>query len=76
MARKVSPIGDLATAVLAEVDREQVVKTAAMAHTSHINVQTHVGALLLKTAALVREEAEKDSIDYDDLIRFRKTYGI
>ena len=70
------PLGELATAVLAQVDQERVVKTAALSHTSSVSVKSDLGQLLVKTAAAVREEAENSEISYADLDAFRKNYGV
>lgn len=73
--RTKKPLGELAESVLAQVDREQVVKSAALSHTSPVQVKTVLGQLLVKTAAAVREEAGKTEISYEDLAHFRKTYA-
>lgn len=74
--RTKQPLGELADSVLAQVDREQLVKSAALSHTSSVTVKSVLGQLLVKTAACVREEAGNTEISYDDLSRFRKNYGV
>lgn len=74
--RTKQPLGELADAVLAQVDQEQLVKTSALSHTSSVSVKSDLGRLLVKTAACVREEAGNKEISYDDLTRFRKNYGV
>ena len=77
MARRTSQsIGVLADAIMAKVAQEQVVKTAALSHTSEVNVESPLAQLLVKTAARVREEAENSEISYNDLTEFRKAYDI
>jgi hypothetical protein len=74
--RTKKPIGELAEAVLAQVDQEQLAKTAALSHTSPVSVKTVLGQLMVKTAAAVRQEAESNEISYDDLAAFRKNYVV
>lgn len=76
MSRRNKTIGDLADSVLAEVDREQVVKTAALAHTSSATMKSDLGKLLAKTAEHVHEEAVNPEISYSDLAQFRKKYDV
>lgn len=74
--RSPKPLSDLADAVLTEVSREQVVKTAGVSHTSGVSAKTPLGLMLSKVASAVRKEAGNTEIDYDDLANFRETYGI
>lgn len=69
-------IGSLADSILAKVTQEQLVKSAALSHTSGVTVKTTVAQLLVKTAACVRQEAENTEITYADLATFRKKYDI
>lgn len=69
-------VGSLADSVLAKVSQEQLVKTAALAHTSGATVKTAVALLMMKTANLVREEAENTEISYADLATFRNKYDV
>ena len=57
------------------VEKEQLVKSAALSHTSPAKVKSVLGQLLVKTAAAVREEAGNSEISYADLARFQKTYA-
>lgn len=76
MTRRVkTSVGDLAESVLAHVEREQLVKTAALAHISKAPVTSLLGQLLEKTAARVRQEANAE-ISYADLAEFRKKYDV
>jgi len=63
-------VGNLADEVMQKVAQEQLVKTAALSHTSKVTVKTAVAQLLTKTAASVREEAENPEISYTDLAKF------
>lgn len=74
--RSKKSLGELATSVLAQVDQERVVKTAALSHTSSVSVKSDLGQLLVKTAAAVREEAGDNEISYADLAIFRKNYVV
>ena len=74
--RAKTSVGSLADSVLAKVAQEQLVKSAAIAHTSGVTVKTAVAQLLVKTAARVREEAANTEISYADLATFRKKYDI
>ncbi len=76
MSREKKSIGDLADSVLNEVVREQLVKNAALAHTSSVSVKTELGQLLVKVAGRIREEVGNNEISYADLANFRKTYDL
>lgn len=76
MSRHRRALGELADSVLAQVDHEQVVKTAALAHISPVSVKSELGELLVKTAARIREEAGNVEISYADLAQFRKKYDV
>ena len=69
-------VGALADSILAKVTQEQLVKSAALSHTSGVTVKSTLAQLLVKTAASVREEAENTEISYDDLATFRKKYDV
>lgn len=74
MSRK--SIGVIADSIMAQVHQEQLVKSAALSHTSGVTVTSTVAQLLTKTAASVREEAENTEISYSDLATFRQKYDI
>lgn len=76
MSRRRRGLSELADSVLAQVDHEQVVKTAALAHISPVSVKTDLGALLVKTAERVRAEAGNNEVSYADLEAFRKKYDV
>lgn len=77
MARRAqTSVGALAESVLAQVAQEQLVKNAALSHTSSVSVKSTVAQLLVKTAEHVREEAANTEISYADLATFRKKYDI
>lgn len=77
MARRAQKsVGALADSILAKVSQEQLVKTAALSHTSSVAVKSTVAQLLVKTAERVREEAANTEISYEDLATFRKKYDI
>lgn len=69
-------VGAMADAVMAEVEQEQLAKTAALSHTSGVEVSSALGQLLVKTAARIREEAANTEISYGDLDKFRKKYDV
>lgn len=77
MARRAQKsVGALADSIMAKVGQEQLVKSAALSHTSGVSVKSAVAQLLVKTAERVREEAANTEISYDDLATFRKKYDI
>lgn len=65
-------ISDLAESVLAQVEQEQVVKTASVGYT----FSTEFGNLMHKVAEELRAEAKDTSICYNDIRNFRARYGI
>jgi hypothetical protein len=71
MARKQLSLDTLATDVLRTVEQEQLVKTASVSY-----VSTELGKLMVKVAENVRMEAQGFGIDYSDLAKFRKRYGV
>ena len=77
MARVRKSIGELATDVLEQVEREQLEKTAGMSYTSkESQCSTSLGKLMCKVANELRTEAKDQSITYSDLTNFRKRYGV
>lgn len=77
MARVRQSIGELATGVLEQVEREQLVKTAEMSYTSRVGqCVTPLGKLLCKVADELRTVAKDQTITYSDLTNFRKRYGV
>lgn len=65
----------LADAVLKEAEAGQLVKQAGVAYNSQQAMKTDAGQLLLKVAALLKNNASTD-ITYDDIRRFRKEYDV
>ena len=74
--RAQNTVGTLADSIMEKVAHEQLVKTAALAHTSGVTVTSTLAQLLVKTAECVREEVANSEIDYRDLAMFRKMYDI
>lgn len=68
-------LSQLATSVLQEVEKGQVVKEAAATYKPSQPLTTETGKMLQKVAELVRI-AGKTKISYTDLERFRKTYDV
>lgn len=76
MARRNQTIGELAMDVLNTVERQELVKSAAVSYTKEAAVSTELGKLMVKVAEKVRAEAQGPEISYGDLNQFRKTYGL
>lgn len=76
MSRRRKSLGELAESVLAQVDREQVVKTAALAHISSVSTKSELGALLVKTAEMARADTDYAEISYADVAQFREKYDV
>jgi hypothetical protein len=74
MARKIQPLGELATSVLSHVEQGQVEKTAQAAYTSS-RLQTELGQGMAKVAERLRG-LKADHVTNDDLAEFRKRYHV
>lgn len=73
MARTKLALEDLAVDVLRAVEREELGKTASSSYTSSIS--TEVGAKMVKLAKAIREN-KPAPISYNDVVEFRKRYGV
>lgn len=67
-------LSDLADAVLGEVDRAQLEKTAAATYTVR-EVSSPEAQALIKVAAEVRSIATDTRITYEDLAAYRKSHA-
>lgn len=68
-------LSQLATSVMREVEKGQLVKQAELAYTNRAALETETGQLLMKVAEQLRIEVSA-GITYDDLARFRKAYDV
>lgn len=75
MSRTPNNIGDLAQSVLDTVEREQLGVSGSVSYTKKASVSTETGRMMNKIAELIRDEVKNDSVTYDDLTMFLRTYA-
>jgi len=68
-------LSQLAASVMAEVEKDELVKQAEVAYTKRAALKTDTGQMLMKVAEQLRIEGSA-GITYTDLARFRKAYDV